>query len=337
MNWAAEDIDLRAEPNLGIHRLYRAMTQMDLPSEPEESGRPEQASPGIERPSPKSRELPDPDERGRVYEATRAHAAAEAAERPQEASGSGTYWNEVPRFRRIWADHEGRWPKDRPAATTMDGAIDPPGSHRSKGGFDLSPQRQTETTDAISRVRKAEPAISADAQTAEKKNACGGWLEGFKFRLKDDDRLTEKIADKLRDQPDSLPVDVVRRIPDTIRYTFCLEPIKYVAGYYDIMQRLEEHGYEMYYSKNWWTNSEYKGVNTRWATADGHRFEVQFHTPESFHAKQDVSHAAYERLRNPLTSKHERRELHLFQQEVSSWIQVPDNANEIPDYEREGF
>ena len=77
----------------------------------------------------------------------------------------------------------------------MDGAIDPPGSHRSKGGFDLSPQRQTETTDAISRVRKAEPAISADAQTAEKENACGGWLEGFKFRLKDDDRLKEKVAE----------------------------------------------------------------------------------------------------------------------------------------------
>ena len=50
---------------------------MDLPSEPEESGRPEQASAGVERLSPKSRELPDPDERGRVYEATRAHAEAE--------------------------------------------------------------------------------------------------------------------------------------------------------------------------------------------------------------------------------------------------------------------
>src|SRR5208282_4505970 len=143
------------------------MPRMDLPSEPEESGRPEQASAGVERLRPKSRELPDPDERGRVYEATRAHAAAEAAERPQEVSGSGTYWNEVPRFRRMWADHEGRWPKDRQAAATMDGAIDPPGSHRSKGGFDLSPERDEEATDAIGRVRKAEVSISADTRTAE--------------------------------------------------------------------------------------------------------------------------------------------------------------------------
>jgi hypothetical protein len=313
------------------------MTQMELPSEPEESGRPEQANAGIERLSPKSRELPDPDERGRVYAATRARAEAEAAEQPQEVSEPGTYWNEVPRFQRMWADHEGRWPKDRQPGATMDEAIDPPGSHRSKGGFDLSQERQAETADAISRVREAESAISADAQTAEKENTCGGWLEGFKFRLKGHDRLQEKVADKLRDQPDSLPADVVQRIPDTIRYTFCLEPIKYTSGYYDIKQRLEEHGYEMYYSKNWWTNSEYKGINTRWVTAEGHRFEVQFHTPESFHAKQDVSHEAYERLRNTLTSKPERRELHLFQQEVSSWIQVPDSATDIPDYKKEGF
>ena len=40
----------------------------------------------------------------------------------------------------------------------------------------------------------------------------------------------------------------------------------------------ENRGHEMYYSKNWWANSEYKGVNTRWVTAEGQRFEVQFHT-----------------------------------------------------------
>ena len=175
---------------------------MDLPSEPEESGRPEQASAGAERLSPKSRELPDPDERGRVYEATRAHAEARAAERPEEVSEPGRYWNEVPRFRRMWADHEGRWPKDQQAAATTDGTIDPPGSRRSKGGFDLSPERQAETTDAVGRVRKAEPPISADTRTAERENTSGGWLEGFDRRLKGDDRLKEKVAEQLKAEPE---------------------------------------------------------------------------------------------------------------------------------------
>jgi hypothetical protein len=337
MNCAAEDIDLQAEPNLAIHRLYRAMTQMDLPSEPEESGRPEQASAGLERLSPKSRELPDPDERGRVYEATRTHAAAEEAERLEEVSGSGTYWNEVPRFRRMWADHEGRWPKDRQAAATMGGAINPTGSHRSKGGFDLSAERHEETTDAISRVRKAEPAISADAQTAEQENTSGGWLEGFKFRLKGDDRLKEKVADYLGAEPRKTASKALREIPDAIRYTFCFQSESYTRGYYDIKARLESCGHEMYLSKNSWGKLEYKGINTRWVTRGGQRFEVQFHTPESFHAKQNITHISYERIRNPLTSDGERMELRKFQREVSAVIRTPDAAAKIPDYKKEGF
>ena len=75
-----------------------------------------------------------------------------------------------------------------------------PGSYRSNGGFLLSPERHTETIDAISRARKAEPAISADMQTAERENTSGGWLEGFDHRLKGDDRLKEKVAEKLRDR-----------------------------------------------------------------------------------------------------------------------------------------
>jgi hypothetical protein len=93
----------------------------------------------------------------------------------------------------------------------------------------------------------------------------------------------------------------------------------------------------MYYSKNSWTNPEYKGINTRWVTADGQRFEVQFHTPESFHAKHEVTHQAYERLRGTQAVRSERAELHEFQREVSSWIPVPERVMEILDYKKEGF
>jgi len=64
---------------------------------------------------------------------------------------------------------------------------------------------------------------------------------------------------------------------------------------------------------------------------------VQFHTPESFHARQYVTHGAYERTRNPLTSDAERAELEAFQREVSSRIQVPDRATDIPNFKKEGF
>ena len=56
------------------------------------------------------------------------------------------------------------------------------------------------------------------------------------------------------------------------------------------MARLDSFGHEMYLSKNSWGSQEYKGINTRWVTQEGQRFEVQFHTPESFHAKQNITH-----------------------------------------------
>lgn len=91
----------------------------------------------------------------------------------------------------------------------------------------------------------------------------------------------------------------------------------------------------MYESRNSWGAAEYKGINTRWVTAEGQRFEVQVHTTESFHAKQHVTHDAYERLRNPWTTDDERAGLKAFQREVSSYIEVPEGALNIPDFKKE--
>jgi hypothetical protein len=70
--------------------------------------------------APRVRELPDPDERARAYEATRVYVSAE--------------------------------------------------------------------------TRETEPTISSDVRAVEQENRYGGWLEGFDRRLKDEDRLQEKVA-----------------------------------------------------------------------------------------------------------------------------------------------
>jgi hypothetical protein len=68
------------------------------------------------------------------------------------------------------------------------------------------------------------------------------------------------------------------------------------------------------------------------------RFEVQFHTRASFEAKQ-LTHGAYERIRNPQTSEPELDELEGFQQQVCAKVPVPSGATEIahrPRKERDG-
>jgi hypothetical protein len=201
----------------------------------------------------------------------------------------------------------------------------------------LSPDVHTNTKDAISKVHRTEPRVTTDLQRVEGESPFTPKLTGLEFRCKGEERLKEKVAEVIRDNPDSLPHEVVQIIPDSIRYTFCLRSDDYTAGCRDIKERLESRGYQMYLSKNSWEDSEYKGINTRWVTPEGQRFEVQFHNPESYHAKQEVTHKAYERIRNPLTSKAELKELKSFQHEVSSWIPVPEGATSIPSFRRKGF
>jgi len=307
---------------------------LDLPSEPREDGPIEQGGP-----APESRELPGLEERDRVYEETRAYIEAGAAERaepsePPDAREQGGYWDQVPQFLEKWAEHERRWPREQHALEDSDV---PEATPRSDSGSDRDKELRAETAEAVDRIREAEPGISADMRTTERENTYGGWLEGFDCRRKGEDRLKEKVTEQAEAEPDKSSAEILRKIPDAIRYTVCFQPDAYTRGYYDIKERMEHLGHEMYESKNSWGAAEYKGINTRWATAGGQRFEVQFHTPDSFHAKHHVTHTAYERIRDPATSKAESRELRAFQREVCSWLGIPDGAVQIPDYKKKGF
>jgi hypothetical protein len=313
---------------------------LDLPDQTDEPGRAKSAR-DVSMSQSRAAGLPDPDERGRVYEATRANFAAKTADeespgRRPDAGEKHGYWNEVPRFLQMRDDLERGRPTERQSA--VDRSADPPGSYHSDGDHYMNPEQHKLAIEVVSRVREAEPTISAAILATEEENRHGGWLEGYEHRRKGEDRLKEKIAEGLATiSPDASPEEIVVQVPDAIRYTFCFQPGTYTRGYYDIKERTESRGYEMYESRNSWGDAEYKGINTRWVTSDGQRFEVQFHTPESFHAKEHITHTAYERIRSRLTSDVERSELEEFQREVSSWIQVPGSAISIPDFKKEGF
>ena len=237
-----------------------------------------------------------------------------------EAFASHRYWNEVPRFSAEWRAHVERWPREKPGDQGV--------AHGAESGH---------LDAAADQVARAEVRISGDIEHAAASCSRPTWLGGFEFRLKSAERIKEKVAGKMDAEPDRSPAEVVQALPDAIRYTFCFDSSNYTAGLADIKDQLRASGYEIYYTKNFWLNTEYKGVNTRWVTPEGQRFEVQFHTAESFHAKQEVTHLAYERIRDPRTSDHERSELQGFQREVSGWIPVPPGVQDMPDYKKRGF
>jgi hypothetical protein len=237
---------------------------LDLSDQPDEPGRAERAGDASADRS-RHRETLDPDERGRAYEAARAHVSAETSEDPSPGEQPGgteyrDYRDQVLRFLETADGNERSCPKER--RVTADRSADPPGSYRSDGGFYLNPERHAQATEGVGRVGEAEPAISTDVKATERENRYGGWLEGFEKRIKGEDRLREKIAGLLESEPRTTMADAVREIPDAIRYTFCLQSERYARGYFDIKDRLESQGYEMYLSKNSWSSREYTSSAT---------------------------------------------------------------------------
>ena len=157
-------------------------------------------------------------------------------------------------------------------------------------------------------------------------------LVGLEFRCKGEDRIMEKVATALEEQPDLTPGEALCSVKDAIRYTFQYTEEHYTEGVYADVDRLKSAGFELVELRNSWGCEEYKGINSRWQVPEkGQLFEVQFHTQISFEAKQ-LTHPAYERIRDPATPDPEVSELRRFQRRVTAEVPRPAAAIDIPDY-----
>jgi hypothetical protein len=156
-----------------------------------------------------------------------------------------------------------------------------------------------------------------------------------KFALKSADRFKEKFAKLSQRYPAENPEKLVNEIHDGIRYTFLSDTTDYVAGVWEVTDKLQSQGFDLMVRTNNWADAEYKGVNTRWRDpGSGLLFEVQLHTPESRDTKQRT-HEAYEKINDPRTPVKEVEQLRRDQREVSAQVPLPPGWQDIPDYRKE--
>jgi hypothetical protein len=262
----------------------------------------------------------------RVAFAVRYRETVDAAYREYQAASE---WDEaVPALREAWENHEKKWTYPERAGPAVHPEV--PGAWRGDGGRYLAPDANAEVTRGCARIREVSDTVITPAMRRIEAEDPDRRLAGLEYRLKGEDRLKEKVARTLEEQP-RLTVDrTLSRIPDAVRFTFCYTHEHYSAGVRADLDRLTARGFELEKPlKNSWSSDQYKGINSQWReTETGQLFEVQFHTLASFEAKQ-LTHEAYERIRNSRVSDAELDELEVFQRQVCSQIPIPPGAGEI--------
>lgn len=153
-----------------------------------------------------------------------------------------------------------------------------------------------------------------------------------KFALKSPDRFKEKLAKMIALEPDKPPSDLANQIHDGIRYTFIFDAPHYSAGVETARAELSKEDYQLLEFRPRWTGEEYKGTNSQWRDPTSSQlFEIQFHTGDSWEAKQKT-HDAYERIASPETAPAERSRLRDYQRKVSAQVPVPPGALKLLPY-----
>ncbi len=137
-----------------------------------------------------------------------------------------------------------------------------------------------------------EPEITAHVKAAA--FDAGMKTEGLEYRIKAKDSFLRKIAGRYD------PNGNTYEVKDILRYTYTAPPDKLAAKISTSIETHEKSGYNTVEVKNYWLdkNNPYNGVNTVVKAPNGQKFELQYHTPESFNVKNGEMHKLYEKHRS---------------------------------------
>jgi hypothetical protein len=232
----------------------------------------------------------------------------------------------LPSLHAAWERHLERYPeRTRPTPRTQ-----PDGSWVADAVRKLSPEQNAEVDRGVARIREVGKNVIVPGMRAVEAEDASRCLAGFDRRFKGDDRLKEKVADRIRSKGYT-PSEALDAIPDAVRFTLKYDETAYTATVQKDIQRLEARGFTQVERRNTWDGDQYKGINSRWREREsGVVFEVQFHTQASLEAKE-LTHKAYERIRGS-ASDEERPVLKEFQRRVNSMIPIPPDVADIEDY-----
>lgn len=163
---------------------------------------------------------------------------------------------------------------------------------------------------------KNEPEISKCVQKIA--SEIGFDVSGFDYRIKSKESYLRKIRTNYSEKGNKYEIN------DIIRYTYTSMPENLAKKTQSAIEKLEEKSYNTIRVKNYWIDdtNPYNGVNTIVQSANGQKFEIQYHTHESFELKNGKMHELYEKQR--LISDDESKEYIDLQNQM---FDLSDNLN----------
>ncbi len=182
----------------------------------------------------------------------------------------------------------------------------------------------------LDEARESEPQITNDLEKIALEVSAE--MVGLENKFKSEISLIRKLVGMT--QTDSAEIaQIVEKFNDALRYTFILPFEIYMKSFRKTLEKLQDKGYEIPENKIWnaWKNIQtkfdrgYRGINITIISSRNQKFELQFHTAESFDFKTET-HRFYEESRNIETSRKRKREIADILVKAAEKIAVPEGV-----------
>ena len=149
-------------------------------------------------------------------------------------------------------------------------------------------------------------------------------MAGIEYRIKSKESYLRKIRSNYN------PNGNEYEVKDILRYTYTASSDKLTEVTLKAIESYRNMGYNTDAIKNYWLNKRnpYNGINTIVKATNGQKFELQYHTPESYSVK-DAMHGLYEKWRVLDKSSLEAVELRKQMNQMSSCLEIPHNISEV--------
>lgn len=152
----------------------------------------------------------------------------------------------------------------------------------------------------LAKAIKEEPTITKDL-----KGIKDIVLYGLDFRLKEKKSAVEKVRrERIENKYKENWHDrkIMNRMYDLVRYTQLVDKDTFVEQAQKTIDELKGRGYKIVELKNFWRKevnkgkNPYRGINMKWKSPDGQKFELQFNTKNNLTVK-DKMHDIYNKQR----------------------------------------